>query len=415
MNLALLRPGRFVRHPSILVRAGATFYFLTAVFQGKIATLELGSFFTIFCVGWAVARKDVRFSWHLLYLPLAFFGIASTISSWLADRHVHEIGEPVLWFKMLIFPAAVVLFRELPDLRTLVISGNAIFAAYVSSIGLYQYIVLGRRDLEHRITGTYSHVMTFSGVLLALSLFFLFLWFHERRPWQGMVAALSTGTLLLTFTRSAWIGWIVAAMAVLLMTRRRVVLYAVPATILFVTILPLPLFSRLISTFDLQQSSNFDRVRMLEAGIEMIKDHPVAGVGPANVKEQYALYRRHDAPRPRPAHLHNNVVQLWAERGVLALFAYLLFKTLFIRECLRAWSGEGRKWGEAGVAVVVSLAVAGLFEFNWGDTEVFYVLLNLAALVTVAIEQAARGVPASDRTESGGPNEPQPALVPAEA
>jgi hypothetical protein len=36
----------------------------------------------------------------------------------------------------------------------------------------------------------------------------------------------------------------------------------------------------------------------------------------------------------------------------------------------------------------VSLAVAGLFEFNFGDTEVFYLMLNLFALVVVELEQA---------------------------
>ena len=40
-----------------------------------------------------------------------------------------------------------------------------------------------------------------------------------------------------------------------------------------------------------------DRIRMAEGGIEMIKDYPVMGVGPAYIKEVYPLYRRADAPR----------------------------------------------------------------------------------------------------------------------
>jgi len=167
-----------------------------------------------------------------------------------------------------------------------------------------------------------------------------------------------------------------------------VAFYALPAVILFITFMPLTLFSRLISTFDLQQSSNFDRIRMLQAGAEMIRDHPVFGVGLTNVKETYALYRRHDAPRPRPPHLHNNAVQLWAERGILGLASYLLLLALFLRECMRGWKGPQHVWAEVGVAVTVSLTVAGLFEFNFGDTEVFYMMLNLFALVVVQLEQA---------------------------
>ena len=78
---------------------------------------------------------------------------------------------------------------------------------------------------------------------------------------------------------------------------------------------------------------------MAEAGVEIIKDYPLLGVGPANVKEVYPLYRKHDAPRFRIPHLHNNVIQLWAERGVLALVAYLFLQFLFLRECARGWGG----------------------------------------------------------------------------
>jgi O-antigen ligase len=141
---------------------------------------------------------------------------------------------------------------------------------------------------------------------------------------------------------------------------------------------------------------------MLEAGVEIIKDHPVLGVGPANVKELYAIYKKHDAPRPRPPHLHNNVIQLWAERGILGLAAYVTLLALFLRECVKAWRGPKRMWAEIGLGVTVSLTVAGLFEFNFGDTEVFYLMLNLFALIVVAIERP-----------QPGSNEPGPAAVPA--
>jgi len=246
--------------------------------------------------------------------------------------------------------------------------------------------------------------MTFSGILLPLSLMMLLFWYRQRKWWQLVAGSLATLTLLLTFTRSVWLGWAAAAFVLVVLLRPRLAFYALPAVILFITFLPLDLFGRLVSTFDVKQSSNFDRIRMLEAGVEMIKDFPLLGVGPANVKEMYSLYRKADAPRPRPPHLHNNAVQLWAERGVLGLAAYLAFLFLFFRECVKAWKGPNRMWAEIGVAVAVSLTVAGLFEFNFGDTEVFYLTLDLFALVAVAVEQPQRET-----------NEVAPDLVPAVA
>ncbi|MEO8036266.1 MAG: hypothetical protein ABI837_17655, partial [Acidobacteriota bacterium] len=65
---------------------------------------------------------------------------------------------------------------------------------------------------------------------------------------------------------------------------------------------------------------------------------------------------------------------------------YLLLLVLFLRECARAWRGPNRTFAEAGVVVAVGLAYAGLFEFNFGDTEVFWVMLDLFALVIASIE-----------------------------
>jgi putative inorganic carbon (HCO3(-)) transporter len=142
-----------------------------------------------------------------------------------------------------------------------------------------------------------------------------------------------------------------------------------------------------VSSFDTRQSSNFDRIRMWQGGVEIIKDYPMLGVGPGNMKEIYPLYRKPDAPRFRIPHLHNNLIQLWAERGVLALAAYLLLNALFLRECARAWRGPDAQYAEIGVAVAVGLFVAGLFEFNFGDTEVFLALLDLFALVIAFVER----------------------------
>jgi O-antigen ligase len=298
----------------------------------------------------------------------------------------------------------VILFREVPRLRELALYAHAIFVSYISTWGLAEYVFGEQRDLEHRINGPSTHVMTFSGMVLPLSLLLLILWRHERKWWQLVAGGLATVTLMLTFTRSVWLGWIVAAFVILAATRLRLAFYALPALLLFLSFTPISMFSRLVSSFDTRQESNFDRIRMLEAGVEMIKDFPVLGVGPANVKEMYSIYRKHDAPRSRPPHLHNNVVQLWAERGILGLLAYLLLLVLFIRECVRAWHGPRRMWAEVGVAVAISLTVAGLFEFNFGDTEVFYLMLNLFALIAVSVERAQPAL-----------NEAPRSLVPATA
>ncbi|HEX2122218.1 MAG TPA: O-antigen ligase family protein, partial [Thermoanaerobaculia bacterium] len=264
--------------PSALVRWSVYFYLLHLLLQPKIALSELMAFGSIFTLGWALARREVRFSFHILYYPLLVYGVVSTIAAIAAETRVHAAFEGMLWYKMLIFPAAIVLYRRFPRLHDLALYPFALLAAGSSIWGLIQFTFLDQRDLEHRISGPVSHVMTFSGTLLPLAIMFLLLWWHQRKPLFLAITILSTLTLLLTFTRSVWLGWAIAVLVLLMSTRTQARYYALPALLMFITFLPMPLFSRLVSTFDTRQSSNFDRIRMLEAGVEIIKDHPILGV-----------------------------------------------------------------------------------------------------------------------------------------
>jgi O-antigen ligase len=370
----------------IALQISLCLYLLHVFTQGKIALAESFAGLTIVWVLWSIGKGQIRPGFHILYYPLALYGIVSTISSIAAARSIHIYFEGMIWVKMLTFPIGLMFFRTFPRMRTLALWLHIAMGTISAGIGLVQYFLLNERDLEHRITGPVTHVMTFSGLLLPISLLVIILAAHLKKWWLWIPAGSVTLTLLLTFTRSIWLGWLSAMFVLLLFTRPRMLAWAAPALVIFVTFMPLSLFSRMISIFDTRQESNLDRIRMAEAGVEIIRDYPLLGVGPANVKEIYPLYRRHDAPRFRIPHLHNTILQIWAERGIVALVAYFLLLMLFIRECARAWNGPARAFAQAGVAITVGLAVAGLFEFNFGDTEVFYIMLDLYALIVAVME-----------------------------
>jgi len=367
--------------------AASFFYLAHIVWQAKPAPSEIGVAWTFICLISAMSRRQIWPSFHILYFPLAVYGIASSISSLVAPRRVHHDPlEIALWGKMLLFAAALMLFRAVPRMRTLAIYAHVICATWIACDGLLQFFAEHQHDLEHRITGPSTHVMTYSGLLLPLSLFLIVLSVHKRKAIFIVPGAIVTLALLLTFTRSAWLGWLSALFVLMIALRPRWTLFAVPALVIAFALLPMSIFSRAVSSFDTTQASNLDRIRMLQAGVEMVRDYPLFGVGPANVKQVYPMYRRADAPRFRPPHLHNNVMQIWAERGILALAAYLLLLALFVRECVRAWNGPSRMWAEVGIAVTVAMTVAGLFEFNFGDTEPFLLLMDMFALVVASIE-----------------------------
>src|SRR5690349_20037844 len=93
------------------VQLAAGFYLAHILFQEKIALSMLMAFGAIFCTCYCLAKKLLPFSFHILYFPLFLYGLVSTVSSLAAERRIHAWGEPTLWFKMLVFPAAILLFR----------------------------------------------------------------------------------------------------------------------------------------------------------------------------------------------------------------------------------------------------------------------------------------------------------------
>ena len=111
---------------SALLRAAAIFYLVHVLFHAKIALLEISAFGSLLFLSWAIARRETRFSFHILYYPLFLYGVVSTISSIASGRSIHGDLELTLWFKMLIFPVAVILLREVPAMRKPVLYAHAV-------------------------------------------------------------------------------------------------------------------------------------------------------------------------------------------------------------------------------------------------------------------------------------------------
>src|SRR5262249_18354528 len=78
-------------------------------------------------------------------------------------------------------------------------------------------------------------------------------------------------------------------------------------------------------------------------------------------------------------HLHNNPLQIAAERGLPALGLWLWFVVALCRDLrTRFVSGSQRFLAAAALASAVALLTAGLFEYNFGDSEVLMLFLIVA-------------------------------------
>lgn len=325
---------------------------------------------------------------------MALYVVASWVSALASPQPLYGLDQANEWFHFSSFAVGLALMRTDAKLRDRAVIAFASVVGVLGFLGLWQYFVLGHRTLEQRITGTAAHVMTFSGLMLVGALFLAVLAMEKRSRILGVVAAVALAALVLTFTRGAWLGWTAGALTWLALRRPRWIAWSVPLLLFLLVLAPMPIFSRLVSAFDTEQASNLDRIRMAQSGVEMIIDDPLTGVGPGRTKGVYPLYRAEDAPRFRTPHLHNNPLQVWAERGLAALMAAVAIFLVAGVGLLRLRRDPRRRpWCDAALVSMVGFLVAGMFEFNFGDTEVVFALLNVLTIAIWSVE--APGVPLS--------------------
>jgi O-antigen ligase len=259
-------------------------------------------------------------------------------------------------------------------------------------VGIIQFAMFGYDNLDHRPVGALSHYMTYSGVLMLVTGAAVSrLLFHRGEwIWPAIAVPALLVALVATFARNAWIGVFVAVVCLLALRNWKLVIIAPVVAVLLFALAPASIRQRAFSMFDLNDPTNRDRRAMLKVGAGMIQDHPFFGVGPEMIQSMYARYRPPDAVNPTNPHLHNVPVQIAAERGLPALAVWIWFVVVALRDLVRQLRhGPANSVAAAGLAAVIGMLAAGLFEYNFGDSEFLMLFLGLITLPFAAARAPA--------------------------
>jgi O-antigen ligase len=357
-------------------------YLLFSMVSISLAQIALSLAFlcwSILCIKQKSWPRFPSFFWPLLlYCGLSLLSAFRSVNPKISFIDCREL------LLFLIVPITFTAISSEKDLKNanyfLLISG------YASALySLFTYFFLA--EPGDRITGFMGHWMTQAGLLLlfcsfALSLF-LFSKGKSRFLW-ACGSALCALALVLTLTRSAWIGLAFAATVVLAFYKPKSLILIPVAISLFFILSPKNIRKRALSIFDKRQYSNAQRIEYFRAGIQIIKEKPIFGTGPCTVNMvfQNPKYGLSELAK-RNVHLHNNIIQIGAERGIPALLAWLAFigwGFISLFRLLRDTNPLLRSVTVGALAVLVGLFVAGFFEYNFGDSEITVLFLYLITI-----------------------------------
>jgi O-antigen ligase len=333
-------------------------------------------------LGWlaGMVRGTGRPALPAFFLPLTLYAIWTLIATVFSRDPGESLRANKELLLLLVVPMTMTLLRGPRAARALDVLIS--IGPLVALVGVYQYVLLDYGTLGQRPPGTLSHYMTYSGVLMLLvcATAARLLFEPGRRIWPALIMPALLVALAATLSRNAYVGALVG-IAVLLLVRDFRLLALLPVAIAaLVLFAPTHIVDRVYSIFDVKDPTNRDRVAMAQAGVAIIGDEPLTGVGPDMVEHVYPEYRTDDAVNREVQHLHNVPLQIAAERGLPALGFWLWFVVLAGRDLFRKVRREPTAVAAAGLAALAAAVTAGLFEYNFGDSEFLVPLLALLTL-----------------------------------
>lgn len=263
----------------------------------------------------------------------------------------------------------------------------------IIEIGLYYFEALQR-------LGYFQNHMTTGGIkMIVLLVLIPFLFWKEATQRDkiivGICCAIILYALILTETRSSWLGFGAGAVFIGIVSYRSVLIALTAVTLVVIFFIPGKIQERVRHMFQTDQveqstatiQSNINRMNMWKTGIRMFKDHPVFGVGDGQVWDIYRMYTiPHD--ETEGGHLHNNYIHILATHGIVGLISVFALFYGIIKEEWKLVRLKRRSLaqivGLGSLAAFTGFFINGMAEYNFGDHEILVLLWMTVGLAVAA-------------------------------
>ncbi len=402
-----------VPSPNLAVRAGL--YLLFFAIPLSISGMQIGLGVALAGGLWSLFRRR-RFPVTALDLPILLFlgltllsaalsgdparGLQQFLGSWavacfyLVTGFLRDEGFRRRLFRVLFWTAAAVavygigqhltgldIIRPGRPLQSLEIGGRTVFFP----------------------RGAFSHYQTFANVFFLLfSMSFAQAIYSRARGERVMyvTAAFCTGVvMILSYTRGIWMAALFAVALIVSFSGKRALaaLGSVAAVVGVIVLLSFAgISARAGSIFETEK--NVERFLLWETTWNMIRDYPLLGVGVGNYQRVQSEYLREDLPLDvTRSHSHNNLLQVTVERGIFGLLIFLWLWYLIVKKGLGTLF-RLRQPGERHFALVLGCLagalgffIDGMFQNNFGDTEVAILFWLMVGLIFLPAEGVTGG------------------------
>lgn len=256
-----------------------------------------------------------------------------------------------------------------------------LFSMFGISVGIVTLIYQGLMG-DLRAAGLFGHPMTFAGYFCVFLPVLLVCFFEKNilgkfRYVSGILFLLGCIALFYNGTRGAWLALAPVILSVgtyyMLQDKR----YMVLGMVFFIAsggiLLNSDRFVKRISSVTnvTTDTSNTERLLMWESAFNMVKDHPVLGVGLGQYKDNYQKkYILLEAKQPNLSHAHSNYMQMLAENGLIGFLGFIgLIGYVLVRN-IKSFIKIRCPYSLIIASSTVALMLQGITEYNFGNSAV---------------------------------------------
>ena len=179
-------------------------------------------------------------------------------------------------------------------------------------------------------------------------------------------------TLVINLKRGPWLGVFSALVVFCFLVSKRLVIAVVAGAVIASKYLP-PVYERLVESYQHFTISG-GRSTIWRIGVELISEYPL-GVGYHNS----GILRRFSTEIPESLkHFHNNFLNITAETGWLGLACFVWFLSRLLQTSFRKGAPA------LSIAIgcgIISWQMAGLVEYNFGDSEITIIVWMLVGFL----------------------------------
>ncbi len=359
----------------------------------------------LFLVGCAARRKwrlelDTLGPYFTIFAGFIAYGLVASLSTSLSMRFF--IFYVIAFLITLYTVSSVHRAEELQLMAAIAAAGLTVAALY----GCYQGVmgvpvVANQQDLElnkdmpGRVFSFFDNPNNFAEILVMLMPLLLAL-FLNAKTWRGKLLALCAmvpcvGSIGFTYSRSGWIGLMIAVMVFLVMLNWRFLPLFAVLGMMAIPFLPESIMKRILTIGNMEDSSTRYRFAIYENSTYLVRDYGVRGVGLGHdvMRQVFQVYPTMFDGR-YPIHTHNNYLQMLGELGLFGAISYLALVVSQVKRGVKAfYSGTDRAVKNllaASVGSFCGILVIGLAEYTWFYPRNLFVWWFLFGMITACVK-----------------------------